>query len=237
VARIIPWSRARVRQPPTTGLRLQIRERYALSSVRRPEAVIAGRYRGEDLTQVGRTVALSAQQSSDLGAVLEPAEDDHPWPDEIGVGRWSSTGATVRLTKVAPTVVVEVAADAALQAGQWRRGLWISPRPMSPRPTESLWTESLWTTRRRRRGASARLVRALAARTTATVQAQRPPAPAQARPVGRTALAEGRTGPARSTTLARQPRGATTCGTPAGLRASDLCRSDRCAAGCEHVLH
>jgi hypothetical protein len=98
------------------------------ASAARPEAVIAGRYRGEDLTQVGRTVALSAQQSSDLGAVLEPAEDDHPWPDEIGVGRWSSTGATVRLTKVAPTVVVEVAADAALQAGQWRRGLWLVRR-------------------------------------------------------------------------------------------------------------
>jgi ATP-dependent DNA ligase len=94
-----------------------------LGPIRRPEAVIAGRYRGANLVQVGRTVALTAQLSADLGAVLEPAEEDHPWPDEIGVGRWSKTGATVPLTKVAPTVVVEVAADAALQAGQWRHGL------------------------------------------------------------------------------------------------------------------
>jgi ATP-dependent DNA ligase len=101
-----------------------------LGPIRRPEAVIAGRYRGEDLVQVGRTVTLSAQQSADLGAVLEPAGDDHPRPDEIGVGRWSKAGATVPLTKVAPTIVVEVAADAALQAGQWRHG----PRLVRRRP-------------------------------------------------------------------------------------------------------
>jgi len=94
-----------------------------LGPIHHPEAVIAGRYRGNDLLQVGRTVPLSAHQSADLGAVLQPAMKDHPWPDEIGVGRWSKAGATVPLSKVAPTVVVEVAADAALQAGQWRHGL------------------------------------------------------------------------------------------------------------------
>ena len=94
-----------------------------LGPIQRPEVVVVGRYRGRDLVQVGRTVPLSAVQSADLGAVLQPAAADHPWPDEIGVGRWSKTGATVPLTKVAPTVVVEVAADAARQAGQWRHGL------------------------------------------------------------------------------------------------------------------
>jgi ATP-dependent DNA ligase len=94
-----------------------------LGPIRRPEAVIAARHRGNELVQVGRTVPLSARQSTDLGAVLEPAADDHPWPDEIGVGRWANPGKTVPLTKVAPTVVAEVSADAALQAGQWRHGL------------------------------------------------------------------------------------------------------------------
>jgi hypothetical protein len=68
-------------------------------------------------------VPLSARQSADLGSMLEPAVADHPWPDEIGVGRWSKPAASVPLTKVAPTVVVEVAADAAVQTGQWRHGL------------------------------------------------------------------------------------------------------------------
>jgi hypothetical protein len=41
---------------------------------------------GDELVRVGRTVPLSAGQSADLGSVLEPAAEDHPWPDEIGVG-------------------------------------------------------------------------------------------------------------------------------------------------------
>jgi hypothetical protein len=94
-----------------------------LGPMRHPEVVIAGRYRGDELFQVGRTVPLSAVQSADLGSVLSPAAKNHPWPDEIGVGRWAKSGATVLMTKVAPTVVAEVSADAALQAGQWRHGL------------------------------------------------------------------------------------------------------------------
>jgi hypothetical protein len=158
-----------------------------LGPIRRPEAAIAGRYRGDELVQVGRTVPLSAQQSADRGAVLEPAEDDHSWPEEIGVGRWSKASATVPLTKVAPTIVVEVAADAALQAGQWRHGLrQYAGAQTSPLPTSTRPTESTVDNRRRRRRGSARLLRALAPNH-GHPPAQ-PPAPAQARPVGRTAL-------------------------------------------------
>ncbi|MGH3466071.1 MAG: hypothetical protein ACRDP9_31755 [Kribbellaceae bacterium] len=60
--------------------------------------------------------------------MLQPAGGPS-WPDGIGVGRWSKTGATVPLIKVDPIVVVEVAADAALQGGQWRHGLRLIRRP------------------------------------------------------------------------------------------------------------
>lgn len=80
--------------------------------------------------QVGRTVPLSPAQSATVAEIVRPAGPDHPWPDEIGAGRWGRSGAKVALIKVEPTVVVEVSADAALHAGQWRHGLrFIRPRP------------------------------------------------------------------------------------------------------------
>ncbi|HEY3006050.1 MAG TPA: ATP-dependent DNA ligase [Kribbellaceae bacterium] len=101
-----------------------------LGPIDRPDVVIAGRYRGAELVQVGRTVPLTAAQSAELGAVLEPAGPDHPWPDEIGAGRWARNSANVPLTKVSPDVVAEVTADAALQAGAWRHPLrYVRHRP------------------------------------------------------------------------------------------------------------
>ena len=61
-------------------------------------------------------------------------------------------------------------------------GAKTSPRPTSTRPTESLWTTADGA------AAEARDCCVRWPRTTATLQAQRPPAPAQARTVGRTAL-------------------------------------------------
>lgn len=86
------------------------------------EVLIARRYGGSELVQVGRTVPLSPEQSAALGAGLRKAKRDHPWPDEIGTGRWGGKSGKVALPKVDP-VVVEVSADAALQAGQWRHPL------------------------------------------------------------------------------------------------------------------
>ena len=51
-----------------------------LGSIHHPEVIIAGRYRGDELGQVGRTVPLTARQSADLGAVLQPAADQRPTP-------------------------------------------------------------------------------------------------------------------------------------------------------------
>jgi len=105
-----------------------------LGPIERPEVVIAGRYRvtddGVELVQVGRSVPLTTAQATDLAAVLAPARQGHPWPDEIGVGRWGKSGKTVPLTKVDPLVVAEVTADAALQAGAWRHPLrYLRHRP------------------------------------------------------------------------------------------------------------
>ena len=59
-----------------------------------------------------------------------PADDDHPWPDRIGTGRFGGGKLSVPLTRIAPGVVVEVSADAALQAGVFRHPLrFVRVRP------------------------------------------------------------------------------------------------------------
>jgi hypothetical protein len=95
--------------------------------------VVAGLYTAEgELVVVGRTVPLKPDQSAQLAAVLRPATSGHPWPDEITSYRWGGPDSKKPLTKVQPTVVAEVAADAATQAGQARHGMRYVPPP--PRP-------------------------------------------------------------------------------------------------------
>ncbi|TCN32163.1 hypothetical protein EV644_12773 [Kribbella orskensis] len=101
-----------------------------LGPITRPEVVIAGLYRGDDLVIVGRTVPLSPAQSAELGAVLTPAKPGHPWPDEITSKRWGGKDSKKPLTKVEPLVVAEVAADPATQGGQVRHSMrFIRLRP------------------------------------------------------------------------------------------------------------
>ena len=52
---------------------------------------------------------------------MRPAGPRHPWPDEIST-HWGK-GSKTPLIKVQPRLVVEVAADAALQASQYRHPL------------------------------------------------------------------------------------------------------------------
>jgi hypothetical protein len=94
-----------------------------LGPITRPDVVIAGLYRGDDLVVVGRTVTLDPRQAAELGKLLQPAKPGHPWPDEISSQRWGGKDSKKPLTKVEPLVVAEVTADAALQAGQWRHPL------------------------------------------------------------------------------------------------------------------
>jgi hypothetical protein len=58
------------------------------------------------------------EQAAEIGKLLKQAGARHPWPDEIAT-HWGK-GAKTPLIKVQPRLVVEVAADAALQAGHYR---------------------------------------------------------------------------------------------------------------------
>jgi ATP-dependent DNA ligase len=101
-----------------------------IGPIERPSQLVAGRYRDGELVVVGRTSPLSPRQSAELAAALRPAGDDHPWPDRIGTGRFGGGRLSVPLTRVDPVVVVEVSADAALQAGVFRHPLrYVRVRP------------------------------------------------------------------------------------------------------------
>jgi ATP-dependent DNA ligase len=101
-----------------------------IGSIERPSQLVAGRYRDGELVVVGRSTPLSPAQAAELGAVLTPAGPDHPWPERIGTGRFGGGRLSVPMTRVEPTVVVEVSADAALQAGVFRHPLrYVRLRP------------------------------------------------------------------------------------------------------------
>jgi ATP-dependent DNA ligase len=89
--------------------------------LRTPEVLVVGRYRGKVLEVIGRTVRLTDDQAAAIGRLLKPAGSRHPWPDEIAT-HWGK-GSKTPLIKVQPQLVVEVAADAALQAGHYRHPL------------------------------------------------------------------------------------------------------------------
>jgi ATP-dependent DNA ligase len=101
-----------------------------IGPIERPSQLVAGLYRDGELVVVGRTSPLSPAQSAELAAVLTPAEPDHPWPERIGTGRFGGGRLSVALTRVQPQVVVEISADAALQAGVFRHPLrYVRTRP------------------------------------------------------------------------------------------------------------
>ena len=101
-----------------------------IGSIGAPSQLVAGRYRDGELVVVGRTSPLSPAQSAELAAVLTPADETHPWPDRIGTGAFGGGRLSVPLTRVAPTAVVEISADAALQAGVFRHPLrFVRVRP------------------------------------------------------------------------------------------------------------
>jgi hypothetical protein len=79
-----------------------------IGPITRPEVVIAGLYRGDDLVIVGRTVPLSPAQSAALAAVLTPAKPGHPWPDEVTSQRWGGKDSKKPLSEVEPLVVATV---------------------------------------------------------------------------------------------------------------------------------
>jgi ATP-dependent DNA ligase len=94
-----------------------------IGPIARPSQLVVGRYRDGELVVVGRTSPLSPAHAAGLAAVLTPAGAGHPWPERIGTGAFGGGRLSVPLTRVHPDVVVEVSADAALQAGVFRHPL------------------------------------------------------------------------------------------------------------------
>jgi ATP-dependent DNA ligase len=87
----------------------------------RPDALIVGRRTADgDLVVLGRTTALTSSQSIEIGGLLRPPSGPHPWPDTLGAGHF---GDPVEITHAEPTIIVEVSADAAEQAGRRRHPL------------------------------------------------------------------------------------------------------------------
>lgn len=89
-------------------------------SLERPDTIVVGLFVDGVLTIVGKSTPLSPSQARSLAALLTPAGDDHPWPDEVSSSRFGSSRAKVGLTKVEPVSVAEVLTDSALQGGAFR---------------------------------------------------------------------------------------------------------------------
>ncbi|MGO4341544.1 hypothetical protein [Pedococcus sp. 2YAF34] len=108
--------------------------------ITRPDTVVGGLCRGGELVIVGKSVSLSRSQAASLAEVLKPGPPHHPWPDEVSSSRFGSSRDKVKLTKVEPSIVAEVLADSALQAGVWRHPLrFVRHRPdLTPADLPSL---------------------------------------------------------------------------------------------------
>lgn len=92
-------------------------------TLRAPERLILGLPDADGvLTVVGGTGPLKPSQQREVAAFLEPMTDQHPWPEEIPAGRIGVWAGKRRLpvTRVDPTLVVEVEADTAYEYGHFR---------------------------------------------------------------------------------------------------------------------
>ena len=92
-----------------------------IGSIERPHRLVLGLHTAAgELRVAGATHPLTTQEAVELGRVLTRAEV-HPWPaalDTRHLGQFSVE--PVPITRVAPTLVVEVEADTAFEHGRWR---------------------------------------------------------------------------------------------------------------------
>jgi hypothetical protein len=97
-----------------------------------PTALILGRYdhRGR-LRVIGQTHPLPRAAREQIGAVLEPPAEPHPWPTTLPAGRFGLPGGdSVEHTPVKPALVVEIESDPSLELGRYRHGAkFICARP------------------------------------------------------------------------------------------------------------
>jgi ATP-dependent DNA ligase len=85
-----------------------------LGPISAPVALVLGRpdMHGR-LRVVGRTTPIPRHLRTAIGALLRRPDDEHPWPEVLRPSRYGGT-APVEYLRVAPTVVVELAVDAAV---------------------------------------------------------------------------------------------------------------------------
>lgn len=93
-------------------------------SLTRPRTLLLGRFDSAgQLHYVGRSSVLSQAAARDVAGRLLVAAGRHPWTGWTFSSSWGST-SKLAVDLVAPTVVVELAADAAVDAsGRWRHPL------------------------------------------------------------------------------------------------------------------
>lgn len=96
-----------------------------------PEALVLGRYRGDELRVVGRTSPLPLAARAQLRRVLRPPRREHPWPPRLPSSRFGQLpGDEIEYTQVEPELVVEVETDTAYEQGRWRHATkYLRPRP------------------------------------------------------------------------------------------------------------
>jgi ATP-dependent DNA ligase len=91
-----------------------------------PVALVLGRHDNAGRLRVaGRTGPLPRDARPVLGALLHPADQRHPWPPVLPPSRFGDA-APVEYTRVEPTVVVELAVDAAVDLVRGRP-VWRHP--------------------------------------------------------------------------------------------------------------
>jgi ATP-dependent DNA ligase len=88
-----------------------------------PDRLVLGRYdvTGE-LVIVGGTNSLGSRQRRSVASLLQLPKNSHPWPKDVGaarLGHWAREGQAI--TRVEPTLVVEVALDDSVEGGGSRR--------------------------------------------------------------------------------------------------------------------
>jgi len=97
-----------------------------------PDRLVLGQYdvTGE-LVIVGGTSSLGARERRSIAPLLRLPKNSHPWPGEMGaarLGRWADDRQLI--TRVDPTLVVEVSVDDAVdQQGSQRLAEFVRVRP------------------------------------------------------------------------------------------------------------
>jgi ATP-dependent DNA ligase len=98
-----------------------------------PDRLVLGAFDGAGVLRiVGTTSAIKAREARALGALLHPATSEHPWPSELPsalMGGLAGQRPPRPVTRVEPTLVVEVAVDTALERGRFRHAVrWLRAR-------------------------------------------------------------------------------------------------------------